>query len=90
MGETLTKTTTLDGHYASGDCECFCFDTHHPDHDHGAALRAWVEDHCDGPGVDVPEEVVRDDCRVYPDALLPEGVKGRKGRWTITVTFEPL
>ena len=83
----LTKTTVLEGHYVSGDCECFCFDTHHPEHDHGAALRAWLDEH--GYAGDTPAELVNDACRVYPNALLPEGVERRKGRWTITVTFEP-
>lgn len=29
-----------------------------------------------------------DKCRIYPRQLLPEGINGKKGRWTITVTFE--
>jgi hypothetical protein len=30
------------------------------------------------------------DCRVYPHALMPEGTEDRRGRWTVTVAFEPL
>lgn len=30
-----------------------------------------------------------EECRVYPTELLPEDVKGKRGRWTITVEFEP-
>lgn len=82
----LTKTTVLEGHYASGDCECFCFDTHHPEHDHYAALRTWLQTHEDV--TDIPAELVYDTC-LYPNALLPDGVERRKGRWTITVAFEP-
>ncbi len=85
----LSKTTVLDGHYASGDCECFCFDTHDPEFDHGAALRAWMTANPEPSNADVPEELVDDSCRVYPNSLIPEGVERRKGRWTITVAFEP-
>lgn len=28
-------------------------------------------------------------CRVMPSELLPEAAKGKYGRWTITVQFEP-
>ncbi len=87
--DALTKTTVLDGHYASGDCECFCFDTHDPEHDHGAALREWMKANPEPTNADVPEELVDDSCRTYPNALLPEGSDKRKGRWTITITFEP-
>lgn len=85
----LSKTTVLNGTYASGDCECFCFDTHDPEFDHGAALREWMKANPNPSNDDVPEHLVDDSCRTYPNALLPEGSDKRKGRWTITITFEP-
>ena len=27
--------------------------------------------------------------RVYPEHLIPKGTDGKRGRWTITVEFEP-
>lgn len=77
----FTKITILDGHYASGDWECFCFDTHIGPLVHENMLRRGA----DGDGSDDPEP----DCRTYPTALIPDEARGRKGRWTITVEFEP-
>ena len=85
---TLTKMTVLDGYYASGaHDDGFVFDIHHPEHDHGAALREWWSSH--EMDADIPAELLDNTCRVYPNTLLPDGVECRKGRWTVTVTFEP-
>lgn len=76
----VTKSTTLEGYYATGDCECFCFDTHEGPEAHRAAQEKM-------------DPAVRYDpdrsCRTYPSDLLPEGTDGKVGRWTITVEFEP-
>jgi hypothetical protein len=76
----LSKTTILDGHYATGDYECFCFDTHSGPEDHLAMQTRAA----DGEFDDEPYQ----SCRTYPQELLPVGAEG-KGRWTITIEFEP-
>jgi hypothetical protein len=84
---SITKTTTLDDYYATGDNECFCFDKCNGPYAHWQNLKEnprherWVNG--DEPEFDP------DHCRVYPNDLLPEGVKGRHGTWSITVTFTP-
>lgn len=70
----VTKSTTLEGYYATGDDEAFCFDIHAGPREHRSATRS------------VPD---RDDCRSYPNDLIPDGTYGKRGRWTITVEFEP-
>ncbi len=85
-----SKTTVLDGHYASGDFECFCFDRHESPEAHEAPYRAYWAKVQDGALHDDEDPPLIDEsCRVYPYSLLPEGVERRKGRWTITITFEP-
>jgi hypothetical protein len=74
----ITKSTTLEGYYASGDYECFCFDRHDGPEEHRKAYGAkWNRG------------VADDECRVYPGDFLPENTDGKRGRWTITVEFEP-
>lgn len=68
----ITKSTTLEGYYATGDYECFCFDTHKGPEEHRKVTKGS-----------------HTECRVYPDELVPEGTRGKLGRWTITVEFEP-
>lgn len=90
-----SKTTILENYYATGDYECFCFDKHNSPEEHDKAVYTpeyWlhrlseceIEDcsHC---------QVDSDECRVYPNALLPElpEVRNLKGKWTIIVEFEP-
>jgi hypothetical protein len=88
--KALSKTTVLDGHYASGDCECFCFDRCSGPEEHDAPYRAyWARVRDGNVGENEEPPVVDESCRVYPRVLLPEGSDDRKGRWTITVTFEP-
>lgn len=72
----IVKSTTLEGFYATGDHECFCFDRHNgPFECRNVRLASGQED--------------PDACRVYPNDLLPEDIRGKRGRWTITVEFEP-
>ena len=71
---SLKKVTELDGYYATGDWEAFVFDRHPGPIEHRA---------------DPSTKDTWDECRVYPNELLPEGTEGRKGRWTITIEFEP-
>ena len=89
----LTKTTVLDAHYASGDYECFCFDRHYGPEEHEDAIlpqrvafAKWCDENPDseevGPDID-------ESCRVYPNELIPDNSRGKRGRWTITITFEP-
>lgn len=85
---TVSKTTVLDGYYATGDYEAFCFDTHEGPREHNTATEkareAWYEDSENRPDPDA--------CRVYPDNLLPEVDRdaGRPfGKWSISVTFTP-
>lgn len=85
----LTKTTFLDGHYATGDWEAFVFDRHPGPVEHSAAYHAWRAAHSK-PSEDPPDEVMDESCRTYPNDLIPEGADHRKGRWKITVEFEPL
>ena len=90
---TLTKTTVLEGHYATGDCEAFVWDTHPNPEYHSEEWNKWWDAHRGDPideDTPIPEGLLDDACRVYPDALMPDGVKGRKGRWRITIEFEPL
>lgn len=86
---TLTKTTVLDGHYASADYECFVFDRHRGPEEHSATYRAWLRTN-PNPSEDPPDDVMDESCRVYPGALIPKGSDRRKGRWTITIEFEPV
>lgn len=74
------RVTVLDGYYASGDYECFCFDRlDGPDEYH----ERWPDFE------QVAERCAAHDAnRVYPNGLLPKGA--RYGRWTITVEYEPL
>jgi hypothetical protein len=74
-GGERSRTTVLDGYYATGDLECFCFDKHE---------APWADEHGE-PG----EFYDYDQCRVYPDDLIPEGIGRVRGRWTVTVTFVP-
>ena len=85
----LKKTTVLDGHYASGDHECFVFDRHRGPEEHNALYREWLRTMRD-PTDDPPDHVLDESCRVYPGALIPEGADGQLGRWKITVEFEPI
>lgn len=82
-----TKKTVLDGYYASGDCECFCFDKRTFEQ----AMQETSEA-CDRLATCGDRECAWADPdegnRVYPDALLPDHGR-RRGRWTIVVTFEP-
>lgn len=92
--KALTKTTVLDGYYATGDFECFCFDKHDgpTEHDEAAAplWKAWSDANERGAGEEELNAIpIPDDCREYPDNLLPDGTEHRKGKWTITVVFEP-
>ncbi len=73
----VTKSTTLEGVFASGDHECFCFDEHDGPEAHYKAVEA-------AGGFDNHNER----CRTYPGELIPEGTRGKRGRWTITVEFE--
>ena len=79
MSGKIIKSTTLEGYYATGDSVAFCFDRHNGpiEHDKTLPKHPW------------PEDFNSDDCRVYPGELLPEGTRSRRGRWTITVEFEP-
>lgn len=87
----LTKTTVLDGYYATGDCEAFVFDKCRGWDEHTAPMREWRNAHLDSlDGEEMPEALWDDHCRTYPNALLPEGSDGRKGRWVITIEFEEL
>lgn len=74
----VTKSTTLEGYFATGDYECFCFDVHNGPEEHRKAHAGKYE-----------QGEPCDDCRTYPGDLIPEGTQGKKGRWTITVEFEP-
>lgn len=73
----ITKSTYLEGYYATGDYQCFCFDTHKGPSEHRAAQA------------NLPEDRDRDECRTYPGDLLDKEMMGRRGRWTINVEFEP-
>lgn len=73
-GLRLKKVTVLDGHYASGDHECFCFDKL----DGPFAYEGTTEERI----------AAQDANRVYPHSLLPRGAN--YGRWRITVEFESL
>jgi hypothetical protein len=79
----VVKTTVLDGYYASGDHECFCFDRW----DGPDAYYAAFPD-----SMDERRWRMMDENRVYPDHLLPDELRFNHpfGRWTITVEFEPL
>jgi hypothetical protein len=77
MSEKSTKSTTLVGYFATGDHECFVFDRHKDPIAHSKAVVA-------AGGYEKAEN-----CRTYPDELIPEGTAGRRGTWTITVEFEP-
>lgn len=86
---TYEKTTVLDGYFATGDWEAFCFDKHKGPDEHFAARHEF--DHLKSAlDVDEPldDPTIRNSCRVYPDELLPEAPHA-KGRWTITIKFEP-
>lgn len=75
--EKIVKVTVLDGYCESGDYECFCFDK-----------RTWPERQREDTD-DIEQRVARnDECRVYPNALLPE-TDHKRGRWVITVEFTP-
>ena len=80
----VTKTTTLEGYFATGDNECFCFDKCCSPLEHYDSIKAdpryakWLANEA---------EFDPDHCRVYPSELLPEGTGWRRGTWTITVTF---
>lgn len=87
---SITKTTTLEDFYATGDNECFCFDKCDGPFAHYENLRSrpdyeeWIE--CSS---DRDPEFDPDECRVYPNDLIPEETSGKRGTWTITVTFTP-
>lgn len=85
MSDPVTKTTVLDGYYASGDYECFCFDK-------WDGPEAYSQAFPYSPDRDLEQtdkEIAAQDAnRVYPDDLVPDGA--HYGRWTITVEFEPL
>jgi len=72
----LKKTTVLEGYYATGDNECFCFDKHKNPEVHREAEK------------NAEDPKTWDACRVYPDNLIPEGADEKKGKWTITIEFE--
>lgn len=82
-----TKTTVLEGYYATGDQECFCFDecegpwTHRQKIEADPRYAAWADGEDDAFDID--------HCRVYPTDLIPEGSHGMQGTWEITVTFTP-
>jgi len=72
----ITKSTTIEGCYATEDMDgVFCFDTHKGPDEHRAASKGVSGE--------------RRTCRTYPEDLLPDGILSRRGRWTITVEFEP-
>lgn len=78
----LTKVTEFVGR-ACGDGECFCFDklteAERDSLDETiAALEEWPD------GFDPNKE------RVYPSDFLPDVDRDRRGRWRITVEFEPV
>jgi hypothetical protein len=85
--KSSTRTTTLEGFYATGDIECFCFDKCPGPHAHRELLeadpryKAWHDGKLD--------DFDPDRCRVYPSDLLPEDTRQRRGTWTITITFTP-
>lgn len=73
------KTTILDGYYATGDHECFVFDR-----------QDDPESYYEIYGDDIDARIkAQKENRVYPDSLLPAWSEGKKGKWTITVEFEP-
>lgn len=82
----LRKETVLEGHYATGDQEAFCFDTHAGPTAHENAVRPSEPE---GHGAWLAWQKQAESCRVYPLDLLPEGTYQKKGRWKITVEFEP-
>lgn len=81
-----TRTTVLEGYYATGDWESFCFDKHDGPESHSE----WRKTSGEWRKTSELDEDLENSCRVYPDDLLPntEGTL-RKGRWTITITFVP-
>lgn len=80
---------------ASGDCECFCFDRRTVAEDERDSSLGKDGDFWSRENLE--ERMRRDDeARIYPDALLPEeakvgpcGVSARRGRYRITIEFEP-
>lgn len=92
MNTAFTKTTVLDGYYATGDLECFCFDKHAGPDAHRAATAEARKRHGDLCDQELYDEAIAldpDECRIYPEVFLPEEAGRRRGRWTITVRFEP-
>lgn len=89
------KVTELEGYYATGDYEAFCFDKHDGPREHGDALdndpRKIEEDEmCDKwTNNEISEKEYdewleksdfdRDYCRVYPNALLPDACDRMRG-----------
>lgn len=69
---------------ASGDCECFCFDKRTREEIERVNRRC-------PDGFENMDELIRSqsDGRIYPDALLPDGTRGVRGVWRITVEFTP-
>jgi len=96
---SLRKETILEGYFATGDYEAFCFDKHDGPAAHEEAIRP-SEPKLDNLAENSPEERSAFEawqawdkwagsCRVYPHALLPAGTHMKKGRWKITVEFDP-
>jgi len=81
MAKSITKSTTLEGFYATDDFETFCFDRHE-----GPVQHHKVIDAAEHSGRSVQN---LNECRVYPESLLPPETRGKQGRWTITIEFEP-
>lgn len=78
---TFRKETVLKGVFATGDHECFCFDTHRSPREHDLATGKWDDK-------EEEEEYGFDKCRTYPGQLLPPESKGKKGTFKIVVEFE--
>jgi len=83
---SLRKETILEGYFATGDYEAFCFDKHDGPATHENAVRPSEPDE---HGAWLAWAKWSESCRVYPRTFLPEGTYGKKGRWRITVEFDP-
>lgn len=77
----LVKVTEIVGE-TSGDGECFCFDELTEEQRERHTEKAFAME-------EWPDGFDFDQGRTYPRALLPEQAIGQRGRWRITVEFEP-
>ena len=94
--KSYMKTTKLDGYYASGDYESFCWDKCNSPAEHHTK---WSDINRKKRKVGIDKWLCMEDasrCRAYIDDMIPESAlkmynkdEGVKGNWEITVKFTP-